>query len=82
MKIRIRSLTATGIKQFQDWLSTGATSFIPVHLLTDSETSEPLLGAGEVELGDFKNRYELAVYCNHALADVGRGFFLVTQRRR
>ena len=70
MKIRIRSLTANGIKQFQDWLATGAAGFIPVHLLTDAETSEPVLGAGEVELGNFSNRYELAVYCNNALTDV------------
>ena len=70
MKIRIRSLTTNGIKQFQDWLSTGAGGFIPVHLLTDTETSEPLPGAGEAELGSFTNRYELAMYCNNALVEV------------
>lgn len=70
MKTRIRSLTANGIKQFQDWLSTGAASEIPTHLLTDAETSEPLLDAGEVELGNFTNRYALAAHCNDALASV------------
>lgn len=70
MKSIIRSLNSAGIKNFQDWISTGAPGEIPEQWLTDSQTSESLPEAGLVEKGVFKNRFDLGAYCNERLAAI------------
>jgi len=69
----IRSLNEDGVRRFRDWLDVvkgGATDPKPDQLLTDPATSEPLPGAGEVEIGTFVNRYRLALYVDAALAEI------------
>jgi len=71
--MQIRALTEKGVQQFRAWLENakaGAATAPPTELLTDTDTSEPLHGAGEVELRQFTNRYELGVYVDQRLAQI------------
>lgn len=69
MKSLIRSLNERGLSQFRSWLSAGAAGDAPFGLLHDPSTSEPVIGAGEVEQSHFANRYDLAVPIVAALAE-------------
>ena len=69
MKEKIRILNGRGIGRFRSWLEGGAAGEPPVDMLIDLGTSEPLPGAGEVEQGEFRSRFELATYVLDALRD-------------
>ena len=69
MKSLIRSLNERGLAHFRSWLDTGATGDAPFDLLQDPQTSEPVMGTGEVEQTHFANRYDLAVHILAALKD-------------
>ncbi len=74
MKSLIRSLNERGLDRFRSWLESGAAGDAPFELLDDPQTSEPVLGTGEVEQTHFVNRYDLAVPILAALGncDFGR----------
>jgi len=61
MKSLIRSLNERGLSRFRSWLEAGASGEAPFDLLDDPQTSEPVMGTGEVEQIQFANRYDLAV---------------------
>jgi hypothetical protein len=60
----IRRLTQEGIAQFRGWVDKGAPSPAPIR------TSEPVPGAGPVELRDFATRFELGEYLADRLSGV------------
>lgn len=64
----IRSLNERGLARFRSWLESGATGDAPFDLLDDPQTSEPVMGTGEVEQTHFPNRYDLAVHVAGALS--------------
>jgi len=68
MKSLIRSLNERGLSRFRSWLEAGASGEAPFDLLDDPQTSEPVMGTGEVEQIQFANRYDLAVHVAAALA--------------
>jgi len=68
MKSLIRSLNERGLDRFRSWLDAGATGDAPFDLLHDPQTSEPVMGTGEVEQTHFANRYDLAQQIADALA--------------
>lgn len=68
MKSLIRSLNERGLARFRSWLESGATGDAPFEMLDDPQTSEPVLGTGEVEQAHFANRYDLAVHIANALS--------------
>lgn len=67
MKSLIRSLNERGLSRLRSWLEAGATDEAPFDLLHDPQTSEPVMGTGEVEQTHFANRYDLAVHILEAL---------------
>lgn len=69
MKSLIRSLNERGLGRFRSWLEAGALGDAPFDLLHDPQTSEPVLGTGEVEQTQFANRYDLAVHVLPAFAN-------------
>lgn len=69
MKSFVRSLNERGLARFRTWLEAGATGDALFNLLDDPQTSDPVLGAGEVEQTHFANRYDLAVHILEALKD-------------
>ena len=55
----LRRLNETGIAQFAEYLSEGATGTPPRHLLSHPDTSEPLAAIVKLVQRDYPNRYEL-----------------------
>lgn len=68
MKSLIRSLNERGLDRFRSWLESGGTGDAPFNLLHDPQTSEPVMGTGEVEQTHFANRYDLAQHIADALS--------------
>jgi hypothetical protein len=55
----LRRLNETGIAQFSEYLSGGATGVPPQHLLNHPDTSEPLAATIKLVQRTYTNRYEL-----------------------
>ena len=68
MSTRIRRLNDEGVARFRDWLIDGAPGDVPLALLENPETSEPLPNAILAGTGIFANRYLFGVYLNTLLA--------------
>lgn len=74
MKAVIRALNERGIERFRSWLQEKATGELPLELLSDLQTTDPVPGAGEIEQLAFDSRYDLAIHVLDALdgCDFGR----------
>jgi hypothetical protein len=69
----IRTFNEEGVRRFRDWLDIakgGGSSPKPDYLLTDPALSEPLVGAVDVSVGTFANRYQLALHVDAALINI------------
>lgn len=72
---RIRQLTPAGIEEFQDFISARRSDSAvvwPGELLTSSQCSTSLAGAGEVEAVAFATRLDLARYLHDRLGGLSR----------
>jgi hypothetical protein len=71
----VRLLNEAGIARFREFLDrlrAGSTEAVPVGLLTDSTTSEPLQLQVGIESNVFADRYELGTYLVKVLAPLDR----------
>lgn len=64
----LRRLNDAGIARFAEYLAAGAQGALPMHLLADPETSEPLPVSIKIEPGEFANRYEFGKTLSAVLA--------------
>lgn len=70
MTTELRHLNEDGMRAFSDWIVGGASGAIPLNLLTDPSTSEPLGSAVTIAIDPMvalKDRYELGIYLGSAL---------------
>lgn len=75
MSNTVRLLNETGITRFREFLDrvrAGSTEAVPLGLLTDSTTSEPLQPQVEIESNLFADRYDLGAYLVKVLAPLDR----------
>ena len=64
----LRKLNEEGLHRFSEWLADGAAGAVPVGLLSDPQTSEPLPVAIFPEQRNFADRFEFGTYLNQLLA--------------
>lgn len=66
----LRKLNEKGIRQFADWLRNGAEEPVPIGLISDQETSDPLLATVIPSRREFPDRYVFGVYLNELLKNL------------
>ena len=69
----LRRLSDQGIARFEAYLSAGADAPLPIHLLTDPDTSEPLGAEIDLPQSQFANRYEFGVKLVSLLSPLNPG---------
>jgi len=66
--MRLRKLNATGLEQFEQWLTDGAKGKVPLHLAKDTSTSDPLQHEIGLSLDKFDDRFALGKYLVKTMA--------------
>ena len=72
-KSKFRKLNQAGIEKFADYIRDGAKGAAPVHLLTNTETSEPLEHHIFPGTALFDDRHNFGIYLNTLLKDFDAG---------
>lgn len=67
MSSELRKLNEKGVRAFSDWLSNGAVGPVPMHLLSDPNTSDKLPIPILPSRREFGDRMEFGVYLNELL---------------
>lgn len=62
MNGKFRKLNNEGVRRFAEFLNGGASGDAPLHLLTNPETSDPVMNGPVLGSADFKDRYEFGIY--------------------
>jgi hypothetical protein len=68
MNQRLRKLNDEGVRQFADYLAAGAPGQMPLSLLENPETSDPLTVSIAPGTGLFQDRYHFGIYLKSLLA--------------
>ena len=69
MPDKFRKLNQSGIREFSRFIDEGARDEIPISLLSDPATSEPLKHRISPSQNQFENRFEFGQYLNRLLED-------------